>query len=57
MSDTDTATEALVTATKALTKIEQHEAQCAARWNWVRWLLGGVLLLLLKGALFPEWPR
>lgn len=36
MSQMETAQTALVQATAALTKIESHEAICAARWGSVR---------------------
>ena len=50
---TDIATDALVKATEALTKIEDHERVCAGRWKAVMWLLGGVFLMLRKVAVFP----
>lgn len=49
----ETAQEALVVATKALTKIEGHERVCAGRWKAVVWLLGIVFAALVKVALFP----
>jgi hypothetical protein len=45
MSDTETAQMALVKATAALTKIESHEAVCAARWGSVRTFM---ILLAIK---------
>lgn len=41
----DTARDALVKATEALTKIESHEAVCAARWGSVRTFM---ILLVVK---------
>ena len=54
MNDQDIATQALVKATEALTKIRDHERECATRWNQVRWLLGAVFAVLIKIALFPD---
>ena len=45
MSHDDYAQNALVKATAALTKIESHEAICAARWGSVRTFM---LLLAIK---------
>lgn len=50
----DTAQEALVTATKALTKIEDHEAICAGRWRIVIYITGAIFLALVKVVLFPQ---
>ncbi len=41
----DTAQTALIRATEALTRIEGHEAICAARWGTVRTLM---VLLAVK---------
>ena len=48
-----TAQDALLKASEALTRIEVHEATCAARWNTVKWILTGIGALLLKVAVFP----
>lgn len=45
MSQIDIAQTALIKATAALTKIESHEAVCAARWGSVRTFM---ILLAVK---------
>ncbi len=50
----DTAQEALVMATRALTMIEAHERVCAGRWRVVIYLMGAVFLALVKVAIFPQ---
>ncbi len=50
----DTAQEALVVATRALTKIEGHEQVCAGRWRVVIYLMGAVFAALLKVVLYPQ---